>query len=419
MKIEKVVFKILLFLLPVQLGYHFWPTWSLVWGIRVDYLSPTLYLTDLLVVTLFVFWLVRRGWKERRLTFSQKLFGIALLLVAIINTTTAEIWQGSFFAWLKVFEVLFLAYWVFTNFKGIKNQIPQLLSGSVIYITLIAIFQMIFQRSGGGLLYFLGERTFSASTPGIALADFWGKSFLRPYSIFSHPNSYAGFVLLALGIILALNYQTKLGKLEKLGIGLGVLGVIISFSQAAWLALGLMLILWFLGRGSRRVDWTWLFWLILGVALYFSFASSFLGSQLLQQGSHFPETIERRLELAALSGYLFSKNLFWGVGLENFIVKLPSLYQEVFWGSGRMVSWWLQPVHNIFLLTLSQVGFVGWGFLVFLFLKVSPRLKSNPWFLLPLLVILLTGSVDHYWLTLPQNFLLFGIFFAIILAWEK
>ena len=48
--------KILLFgfllLIPTQLGKLFWPDWSYVLGIRVDYLSPTLYLVDL-------FWL---GW---------------------------------------------------------------------------------------------------------------------------------------------------------------------------------------------------------------------------------------------------------------------------------------------------------------------------------------------------------------------
>ncbi len=216
-----------------------------------------------------------------------------------------------------------------------------------------------------------------------------------------------------------LNYQKKLGRVEKLGWGLGVVGIIISFSQAAWAVLLLMIILYFLQKWNPRIDWRRVYLLVLGGVLYFSFVSAFLGSQLLLHHISFPQTIQRRLELSALAGHLFSRSSFLGVGLGNFVVVLPGLYQEVFWESGRMISWWLQPVHNIFLLTLSQVGFAGWGFLVLLFGAVSQRVRNNPLFLLPLLVILLTGSVDHYWLTLPQNFLLSGVFFAILLAWEK
>src|SRR5438105_4334390 len=45
---------LLLFLLPTQLGKHFWPEFSFVQGLRIDYLSPTLYVTDMLVGILFV-----------------------------------------------------------------------------------------------------------------------------------------------------------------------------------------------------------------------------------------------------------------------------------------------------------------------------------------------------------------------------
>src|SRR5687767_12118252 len=48
-----IFFSFLLFL-PTQLGIHFWPDFSSIFGIRVDYLSPTIYLTDLLVFFLIL-----------------------------------------------------------------------------------------------------------------------------------------------------------------------------------------------------------------------------------------------------------------------------------------------------------------------------------------------------------------------------
>ena len=40
-KISKIILFWLLLLIPTQLGKHFWFDWSLVWGMRVDYFSPT------------------------------------------------------------------------------------------------------------------------------------------------------------------------------------------------------------------------------------------------------------------------------------------------------------------------------------------------------------------------------------------
>jgi len=42
-KLQQRLFWLLVFLLPVQFGRHFWPEWSYVMGLRIDYLSPTIY----------------------------------------------------------------------------------------------------------------------------------------------------------------------------------------------------------------------------------------------------------------------------------------------------------------------------------------------------------------------------------------
>jgi hypothetical protein len=51
---SQTIFLTLLLLLPTQLGLHFWPQWASVFGMRVDYLSPTIYLTDIIIFLLAI-----------------------------------------------------------------------------------------------------------------------------------------------------------------------------------------------------------------------------------------------------------------------------------------------------------------------------------------------------------------------------
>src|SRR5580700_6749474 len=59
-KIESFLLFFFFLLLPTQLGKHFWPDFSIVSGIRIDYLSPTIYFTDILLILLFVAFLLRQ-----------------------------------------------------------------------------------------------------------------------------------------------------------------------------------------------------------------------------------------------------------------------------------------------------------------------------------------------------------------------
>ena len=52
-------------------------------------------------------------------------------------------------------------------------------------------FEFIKQASLNGLFWWLGERTFTSSTPGIAKAVIDGRLLMRPYATFPHPNVLA------------------------------------------------------------------------------------------------------------------------------------------------------------------------------------------------------------------------------------
>ena len=117
--------------------------------------------------------------------------------------------------------------------------------------------------------------------------------------------------------------------------------------------------------------------------------------------------ITHRLELIKASLVMIKENLLIGIGLNNFIPNLVKV-------SNTFVnSWELQPVHNIFLLTLSETGITG--LLIFSSLFFNLSIMSN----FPLLAILITGMSDHYWLTLQQNMLLFTYVLVISKRYAK
>lgn len=111
--------------------------------------------------------------------------------------------------------------------------------------------------------------------------------------------------------------------------------------------------------------------------------------------------ISHRLELIKSSLQLIKENFWTGVGLNNFIPNLVKV------SNSYLNSWELQPVHNIFLLVFSEVGVVGFiAFCFLVFSSLSPVTYS-------LLAIVATGQMDHYWLTLQQNMLLFTFVLAL------
>ena len=88
---------LLLLLLPSQLGLHFWPGWALVNGIRVDYLSPTFYLTDLII---FIIWAFNH--------FKLKVPFVAIVLI-VLNIFCSLSPLTSIFKWLRILEY----FWFF------------------------------------------------------------------------------------------------------------------------------------------------------------------------------------------------------------------------------------------------------------------------------------------------------------------
>ncbi len=391
---NKLFFLIVLFL-PTQFGRHFWPNFSIVSGLRVDYLSPTLYLTDVLIFALFIFWLL--SLREFKIKFSVVIFSIFLLTGIFLSRVPLV----GLFGLLKLAEFSFFGFYTAKNIKQLR-PIVLALSLGVIFESLLAIVQYLNHSSIGSVFYFFGERTFNSQTPGIANASLDGSLVLRPYGTFSHPNVLAGYLVVSMSIVLF----SKLSKLVKSVIVLvGIVALFLTLGRTAiivWSVVGASYVL--------RKSWKIIF------VLAFSFGIIFYLSPLhLRFGSLglVDEAVVSRVALSKAASEMFVDRPIFGVGLNNFLPNLPSYVKA----SGNV--FYIQPVHNVFLLTLAETGIMGLGFFLWFLVKTYKRIlnKKNLLAFTALSAVIVLGFFDHYFLTLQQGQLLFALVLGI--CWMK
>ncbi len=389
--IEKYLVIVFLFLLPTQLAFHFWPDWAFVFGIRVDYLAPAIYLTDILVLMLVIL-----NFKVFQIFRKHFLLVLFVLLLAIINCVFSTSPFVSIYKWIKLLELVFVACY-FSQQKILSlGPLVKVVFYSLIAFSLIGIVQFVIGGTIGGLLYFLGERSFNLTTPGIALATLGGVDYMRAYSTFSHPNSMAGFLGVGLLFVL-LSGKLKKNLFNIIGAVIVFVSLVLSFSLSSYLGVFIAFIYLLLSKNKKYFN------KIINLSLIMFILASILlpilSPWILKNSTNLGQEIVQRLNLAYISGQMINQKFLIGQGLGTFIVNIPEQLGMI------SFSWLLQPVHNIYLLVFSEVGIVGLLFFSYLIYKASKGLLLNKkiYLLIPLVFILFTGLFDHYSLTLQQN----------------
>ncbi len=398
--INKVLFFAFLLLLPIQLGKHFFFSFSYLSGVRVDYLAPTVYLTDIIVFLLIIF-----NYKIVLKFFQNKkvLLSLSLLLINVLFSRLPII---SFYWLIKIIEFLAVFSLAKTMIKVLKEKsiLIALLVSGLFQLFLVTI-QLVNKHSVQGVFYYFGERLLALSTPGVAKASFQGLEFLRPYGTFSHPNSLAGFFLLLYFFVLTksdlvLTYKkfNRYLVLKYLFLLVTTILVFISFSKVAIITY-LILNVFYLTMSSGKIKC--LICKIARITIILVISLVFL------QVTTDPETIGKRIELIKNSIIIISRYPIQGVGLGSYLIAQTKF-------SSAYYLFYNQPVHNIFLLFFSEIGLIIGGLIFVFSLKIIKRfIRANSYVFLALF---LTGTFDHYWLTLQQNFLLAGLVMGAILS---
>jgi hypothetical protein len=396
LRLESFLFYILIFLIPSQLSYHFWPEYSFVYGFRIDYLAPTIYLTDILILFVILLWVWRDGkvllsYIKKRLRYV--LVGVFIVLLNILFSSEILV---SLLKWIKFIEFGMLGFYVFVNNYYSERTIYMTLFLSATFFATIGIWQVL---KGGTIgLYLFGERSFSQSTPGIALASVGGREILRAYSTFSHPNSFAGY----LGVIIILfvsAHKILKNKYFLLALFPIILVFILTFSLSSLVAILLVGLFYLIAKKDKhlRILTQSVFFVIYFSSMIIPVFAKKLISLLNETG---PSVVDR-LKLSYLAGKMIAGNFLTGTGLNTFIINIPLV------NKGMENFWELQPVHNVFLSVFSEGGiFVMAG----LFVLINIIIKNvNSKHLFIIIFILITSFFDHYWISLQQNLLLLSV----------
>ncbi|MDO8573596.1 MAG: O-antigen ligase family protein [Candidatus Daviesbacteria bacterium] len=373
-KIEDTFLFLTLLFLPTQLGRHFWPDFSYIYSLKIDYLSPTIYFWDMLVTGLLAVWLLQKP-KINKLALNLLLFFLFTQVVSLFGAANI----GAGLVRLEQYTIAGLFGLYLASLQDKKAIYLPLLLG-VIGESLIAVLQFLKGSTLG--LWVLGERTFGITTPGIAKFDFFGMQFLRPYGTFPHPNVLAGYLLIVSVLVIRKPFVLMLTSLA----------ILLTMSRTVILS-GFLLLLFF------RKKWLILLIILVAPILFVRFFSILNFDNL---------ALVRREELISSAWQIFLKEPFFGVGLNNFI---PALADSLISGPSRF----LQPVHNIFLLALSETGLIGLiGLISLIIWSIIKRVNLFPW-----LVIIFLGMFDHYFLALPQGYRLLFLVWGLSLSRVK
>lgn len=406
-RIQGWIFVLILLLSPSFLGKQFILPTSYVRGVLVNYLIPTIYLTDILLAGLLLSWLIGRlksfGPKAFKARFWGKNFRSVLhpyplsLLFFFLAFLSSSFWaQDKLVAFsfsLRLGLYLFFAFFVSQKLR--EGQI-KFLGIPVLLSCLLALGQFFLQRHLFGYLFF-GEPDLSFTALSVVKINFFGKELTAPYATFPHPNVLGGFLAVVLPLFLLFSLRRRRGILAALGIPV----LFLTFSFSAWSAFILGAFLRAGQRLRRTVP-------LLALALGFFLLAGFL-----IQAEHEPLSIKRRGELSGISLRMFWENPL-GVGAGNF----PRLVPEYGIVSGTAPFY--QPVHNIYLLVLAETGVLGvlaFGFLLKLAYRRWRQRPSLFWIFFA--QVLFLGFFDHYLLTLPQGLFLFSLTLGLLFRENK
>lgn len=338
-------------------------------GILDVFVRPGLYLTDLAVVAVIIFglatWRGRGSLRGQTSLIAPLLALVGLALVAAPLALSPALASYTALRWA-------LAVALFVALLGgnlpMRGLVAGLLAGATINAVL-AIAQVIAQAPLG----LPGELTLPREVSGAAVigADRW----LRPYGLAFHPNVLGG--LLVVGLLAMLPWVSQL--YVKLAWWLCWAALLLTVSRSAWIALALTLPL--------AAGWLWLKLPGLRHSLMITAAGSIvitvallapmqpvlstrLASASVPAGQSADATgrsVSERMALQSVALGVIKTRPFSGIGAGN----TPLAVQT----SGVDAA--PQPIHNLPLLFAAEVGTIGGGLWIFLWLAPLAMLLAR------------------------------------------
>ncbi len=429
-KICNVILWLLFFSIPFSAKLPLWNLGSL----KNEYSTIYLYGTDILIF-LFLTCLLWRKEFDISIFLKNKIKPLIFILAAFLFFVFLSIFVSSnpmlsFYQALKFteFVLVFLAIIFYRENASDLNLVASAVVSSAFLQSLLGMVQFFTAKSVG--LRFLGESVLGLKIGGSS--TFWAGSekYLRAYGTTSHPNILAAFLFLAL-VALAYLFFKQIDKkdikkivLYETALFVLTFGFLLTFSRTAlfWgililFLVGLAAAYKFKTFGAKIFLPSFLTFIFLGVLIIWQ--PLFTRANVSTSEDAFTQRV---LYMETASKMIKEKPLL-GSGVGSFTLSMQKTLQDLV-GSKDIKPWIYQPVHNIYLLSISEIGTLGFlaflSLIFFVFWRMRENLKdfSNP-YLIVLIGFLFFGLLDHYLWSLQTGRLIFWIILGLCLTFSK
>lgn len=391
-----------------------------------DYLLISLHLFE---IPLYTFAIVLCLKNIRNIRFPEKFeifknplhFSFFLFLFSFIYLVV----KNNFLLGFSRLQLLFVFMILYFSLRELSiRKIFTLISVSAVIQSIIAFFQVGLNHSFG--LSFIGESVFNESLFYIAKSFIFNQFRVRAYGTFPHPNLLSAFLFFA--VILSCYFLIKnfyvrkhfinLQNTGRVGVlSIFLLGIYLAQSRTVILSIILSVVFFlflniFKNFGGRKMR------ILLILAVIFTSFLSFIifHERIISLLTYDKSSFTNRLELQESSINSLSKSKIFGLGPNGYLQYLAENK-----GVLTNYSFIVEPVHNVFLLILSEYGIIIFVLFVFFILNISlnsVRLhfhSQHIYIAAPIVIFLfLSLNLDHYLLTLKQGVFLFALCFRLI-----
>jgi len=416
--LEKFFLQLSIFLIPSNLAIHWYIKEAYLNGRLIDYLLPKIYIFDLTILGLFIFYVFNISYingyyrlfnasTSSRNNFKNIILNPLFIFATylIIRASFSSLPLVSLFFTFKLIWIGLFGLYLYKRYtrENLVQQIACPLIISVLFQSLLSIFQFLTQKPLFGY-YLLGETDITSM--GISRINLFNGTYIAPYGTTPHPNVLTGFLVIASAFLLLQSYRLEaINKLQKalkiISISLSIPVIILTNSLSGiisgLIAATMILISKYVSRQSLRL-------IFLAVCVITPIVSMITLDQFYQYNVYTDnDSITVRYELNQAAFEIFKANPLFGVGPNLFTSYLPNI---TFSNQKTLV---LQPVHNILLLLIAETGIVGLSLLIISVISLYKKHRLSAIKAIPLIMIIIIGSWDHYPLSLQTGQLLLAL----------
>ncbi len=410
---------IYIFLLLFQTRY-------IIWGsLDQDFIQASLYAYD--IVFLLIIAVVALSGKLQKMFSVRFRIEIILYMLFLISAFLSLVYF-NFLSVYKAFRFLEAVGLFFVISRAKLLDIRKIFIFFIVTVFLnavVAILQFTTQSSITASKW-LGTALHSPEQAGVSAVETFRGRWMRAYGFQPHPNILAGFLSIGQILIWYLYFKYSTSRFRSLFVVASAFllaALLFTFSRSGILSLAVAFafyLFWIYfnvsfetikGFLKKNVFYVFLLAALAGVLVFST--SNLVKTRIMSSERLENISIEQRI-----SGYYNFKEIFisnwYGTGYGMYTYTL-ALFNPLY------PDYSLQPVHNGYMLALSEIGVFGFTLFIVFILYLLYNLKSvrgsvgeKMVLVLALIQILVISVFDHYFWSIPSAFLFFIIILALI-----